>query len=205
MIERNSNRPDAEDLAELALSDEDILDAMRDIPGYVDISTQDFRTIYHLAHGHALERLFRHVSALTLMRTGIVPLHPDTKLDAAARALVGQGLKGLPVVDVEERVIGMLTETDFLRRLGSDSFLRLLLRMIDDKGAFAHRCHRTPVSEAMTTPVVTVPTNSGFREIVGAFNAHEGRGMPVTASGGRLQGLLLRKDFVKACHLEGLL
>jgi CBS-domain-containing membrane protein len=87
---------DTEDGPELELSDEDILDAMRDVPGYVDISTQDFRTIYHLAHGHALERLFRHVSARNLMRTGIAPLHPDTKLDATARALVAQGLKGLP-------------------------------------------------------------------------------------------------------------
>ena len=83
---------------------------MRDVPGYVDISTEDFRMIYHLAHGHALERLFRHVSARNLMRTGIVPLHPETKLDAAARTLVAQDPKGLPVVDVDRSVIGMLTD-----------------------------------------------------------------------------------------------
>jgi len=42
---------------ELALSDDDILDAMQHIPGYLDISTEDFRIIYHLAWQHALERL----------------------------------------------------------------------------------------------------------------------------------------------------
>lgn len=42
---------------ELELSDEDILDAMRHVPGYLDISTEDFRTIYHLAWRHAVERL----------------------------------------------------------------------------------------------------------------------------------------------------
>jgi CBS-domain-containing membrane protein len=42
---------------ELELSDEDILDAMRHIPGYLDISTEDFRIIYHLAWRHALDRL----------------------------------------------------------------------------------------------------------------------------------------------------
>lgn len=42
---------------ELELSDEDILDAMAHVPGYIDISTEDFRTIYHLAWRHALERL----------------------------------------------------------------------------------------------------------------------------------------------------
>lgn len=42
---------------ELELSDEDILDAMAHVPGYIDISTEDFRTIYHLAWRHAVERL----------------------------------------------------------------------------------------------------------------------------------------------------
>ena len=57
----------------------------------------------------------------------------------------------------------------------------------------------------MTAPAVTVTTNAGFREIVSAFHAHEGRSMPVVDADGKLQGLLLRKDFVKACHLEDLL
>ncbi|MDX9995170.1 MAG: hypothetical protein RBS28_07580 [Rhodocyclaceae bacterium] len=39
------------------LTDEDILDAMEHIPGYLDISTEDFRTIYHLAWKHAVARL----------------------------------------------------------------------------------------------------------------------------------------------------
>lgn len=41
------------------LTDEDILDAMQRIPGYLDISTDDFRVIYHLAWRHAVERLRR--------------------------------------------------------------------------------------------------------------------------------------------------
>lgn len=47
----------APDIDELELSDEDILDAMQHIPGYLDISTEDFRIIYHLAWQHALARL----------------------------------------------------------------------------------------------------------------------------------------------------
>lgn len=39
------------------LTDEDILDAMQHVPGYLDISTEDFRVIYHLAWRHAVERL----------------------------------------------------------------------------------------------------------------------------------------------------
>jgi CBS domain-containing protein len=70
---------------------------------------------------------------------------------------------------------------------------------------FTHRCHETPVSEAMTAPAVTVTTDAGFREIVSAFHAHEGRSMAVVDGRGRFRGLLLRTDFVKAYHLEDLL
>jgi CBS-domain-containing membrane protein len=45
------------DSDEIELSDEDILAAMQRIPGYLDISTEDFRIIYHLAWQHAMERL----------------------------------------------------------------------------------------------------------------------------------------------------
>jgi len=205
MIDREAVRFSEDDIPELELSDDDILDAMGHIPGYLDISTQDFRAIYHLAHTHALERLFRQVRGGNLMRTGIAPLHPETRLDEAARSLVEQGCKSLPVVNGDVRVIGMLTETDFLRRLKSASFLELMLRLVEGGGELTHRCHETPVSEAMTAPAVTVTTNASFREIISAFHAHEGRSMPVVDADGRLQGLLLRKDFVNAYHLEDLL
>ena len=43
-----------------------------------------------------------------------------------------QGYKGLPVVDDDDCVIGMLTETDYLRRLKANTFLQLLLRLVAD-------------------------------------------------------------------------
>lgn len=191
-------------LPELELTDGDILDAMLHIPGYLDISTEDFRIIYHLAHRHAMGRLFDNVRVASLMRAEVAPLLAGMPLDEAAQALVRSGYKALPVVDASGRVIGMLTETDFLRRLKVDTFLELLLRMLDDTFEFKHRCHETPVSEAMTSPAVTIGGDAGFAQAVGAFRQHEGRSMPVVDGAGRLLGLLLRKDFFSAYHLESL-
>jgi CBS-domain-containing membrane protein len=192
---------DEEDAPELELSDEDILDAMKHIPGYLDISTEDFRAVYHLAHHHAVERLFGRIRARHLMRAGIPSLPPEMMLDEAARTLVRSGCKSLPVVDGHGEVIGMLTETDFLRRLQADSFLELFLRLIEDSCEITHRCHETPVSAAMTAPAVTVVADAGFREIMAAFRRHPGRSVPVLDEQGRLCGLLLRKDFLAAFSL----
>lgn len=50
-------KTDIDQALELELSDEDILDALAQVSGYIDISTEDFRTVYHLAWRHALARL----------------------------------------------------------------------------------------------------------------------------------------------------
>ncbi len=192
----------ADEMGEVELADEDILDAMQHIPGYLDISTEDFRTIYHLAHRHALGRLFSNFKAGNLMRAGVEPLRADMYLDASAKAIVRSGLKSLPVVDNQGCVIGMLTETDFLRRLKVDTFLELLLGMLDDSFEFKHRCHETQVKEAMTHPPITVTKDAGFGEVAVAFHRHAGRSTPVVDSDGRLPGVLLRKDFLSAFNPE---
>jgi CBS-domain-containing membrane protein len=175
---------------------------MQHIPGYLDITTEDFREVYHLAHHHAVDRLLGGLRAESLMRPVTTPLPPGMMLDVAARTLVASGFKALPVVDGEGRVIGMLTETDFLGRLKAETFLELLLRMIDDSCEVSHRCHETPVREAMTAPAVTVLPGAGFREMMAAFRGHAGRSMPVAEADGRLRGLLFRKDFLEALDHE---
>jgi CBS domain-containing membrane protein len=203
---RESPKADTADneLREMELTDADILDAMQHIAGYIDISTEDFREIYHLAHRHAVGRLLGNFRIASLMRTEIVPLLHDMPLDEAAKALVRSGYKALPVVDETGLVIGILTETDFLRRLKVDTFLELLLNMLDDAFEFKHRCHETPVSAAMTAPAVALTPDASFREVIAAFHKHEGRSIPIVDSDGRLLGLLLRKDFFAAYNLEEL-
>jgi CBS domain-containing membrane protein len=193
-----------EDSTELELTDGDILDAMQHIPGYLDISTEDFRTIYHLAHRHAIGRLFGDIQAEELMQKGIEPLFADMPLDVAAKAIVRSGYKALPVTDTDGHVTGMLTETDFLRQLKVDTFLELLLNMLDDTFEFKHRCHDTPVSKAMSSPAITIHKGAGFGDMLEAFHRHEGRSTPVVDDAGRLCGLLFRKDFIKFCKLENL-
>ncbi|NEX20707.1 CBS domain-containing protein [Thiorhodococcus mannitoliphagus] len=191
----------AEDqIAETNLTDDDILEAMREIPGYLDITTSDFRALYHLAHRHAVDRLFSDITAGRLMRREVRPLTPDTPLAEAIPSFVRQDLKSLPVVDGQRRVLGILTETDVLRGLGAETFLALLARVIADAKCIKSEQHHRPVCELMTAPVVSVPLDAGMRELLAAFSRHAGRAMPVLTNDGRLAGLLPRKVFLNACH-----
>ncbi len=200
------NTADADDrLPELELSDEDILDAMQRIPGYLDITTEDFRAIYHVAHAHALTRLFGGIRAAGLMRHDIEPLTPAMSLAAAARGMMRQGCKALPVADADGRVIGMLTETDYLRWLGTDSLLALLLPADAGRaGDPAAALQAGTVGAAMTAPAVSVDLDAGVGAILAAFHRHPGHHMPVVDAAGHIRGLLSRKQFLAACPLSEL-
>ena len=97
------------------LTDDDCYEAMREIPGYLDISLEDFREVYRLALAHAAGRLTGGLTAGDLMEPVTLTLTPDQPLDQAVRSLAGMGLKGAPVVDGSGRPVGMLSETDVLR------------------------------------------------------------------------------------------
>ncbi len=188
-------------LTDLAISDEDVLDAMRHIPGYLDITLSDFRALYHFAHNHAVARTFAHVQASHLMTRDIRPVRPGDMLDMAARSMNEQGLKSIPVVDEDGWVVGILTEENYLRRFGVDGFLGLMLRLMAEPDGFSHRCHETPVSAVMTTPAITVMERADFAGIVLAFRKCQGRSLPVVDGAGQLKGILMRRQFVDACHL----
>lgn len=185
---------------ELELSDEDILEAMQRLPGYLDITTEDFRAIYHVAHAHAQERILGDLRAAQLMEREIEPLRPEMSLETAARSLLRQQRKALPVVDAERRVLGMLTETDYLRIVGETSLLGLWLDSA--RGACAKPPPQThTVAAAMSSPAITVDAAADFRRIAAAFKRHPGHSMPVVGADGRLCGLLSRKQFIAACPL----
>lgn len=187
---------------ELELTDEDVLDGMQQIPGYLDISTEDFRSIYHLAHAHASERLFQQVRAGALMRTELEPLRPEMPTGEAARALVAQACKSLPVIDDQRRVIGILTETDLMRCVGVASYLELLFDAVEQIPVLEQHCGQRPVAELMTAPAVRVHEQANFNQMMRAFRRHPGRSMPVVEADEQLLGMLLRKDFLHACHIE---
>jgi len=89
----------------MELSDEDILAAMANISGYLDITTEDFRTLYHLAHQRAVQRLFAHIRADRLMRRGIDPI---------AAAFQHHDGRATPVVDGAGRLMGLVLRRDFI-------------------------------------------------------------------------------------------
>jgi CBS domain-containing membrane protein len=199
--------PDARDKPESAptpgidIKEEDILEAMRAVPGYLDITPGDFKEVYRLAFQHALERLSREVTAAEIMTTDVVTVTPDTPVAEVAAALGRRGVSGVPVVDAGQRVVGVISEKDFLTRMGvkdAKNFMGLVAGCLKTKGCIALPIKTALAGDLMSSPAVTVAPDTPVKEIAKLLTQKSINRVAVTGPDGRLLGLVSREDIVKA-------
>ena len=100
----------------------------------------------HTQFGRLLDRLLvpgrakeidgatAHTSAGSLMTSEVITTTPDTPVREAARHIVESGVKGLPVVDEWNRVVGIVSRQDLLRPYWRDSE-RIGQEVIENRGA----------------------------------------------------------------------
>ncbi len=188
---------------EIELKDEDIYEAMKGVPGYLDITPGDFKEVYRLAYRHALERLSRAVTAREIMTREVVAVRPDTPLAAVAEAMGQRGISGVPVVDDAGKVLGVISEKDFLTNMGvaePKNFMVLVASCLQSRGCVALPIKQRQAADIMTSPAVTVGPETSVREVAALFTAKGINRVPVTDGAGILVGLVSRGDLVKAAQ-----
>ena len=193
-------------LSGVGLSDEDIYEAMKTIPGYIDITPGDFKELYCIAYKHAMERFARSILAEDIMVKRVLYVSPDTVLAEMAEILAGNGISGLPVIDSDRRVVGIISEKDILSRLGfkdTASFMAVVAQCLRAGGCISLPAKTLTAAEIMTAPAITVRPDTALQEIVKLLAEKEINRLPVTDSEGRLLGILARGDILKASSRSG--
>lgn len=132
------------------------------------------------------------VRDLMTMRPHAVTL--DTPLRDAARELVRNRLGGLPVVDGEGIVVGMLTERELMQHL-LPAYLQGGARRPEPPTG-AHGDARRAVRDVMTRQVLCVSPDQPLAEAASLMNNRNVDRVPVVKEG-RLVGFLTRGDIVR--------
>ena len=183
------------------ISDDDILKAMKNIGGYLDITPGDFKEIYRFAYRHALDRMTHSITAGEAMTTDVVFIKKDDTLETAAKIMARHGIAGVPVVENGGEVVGVISEKDFLFHMGGEdarSFMEVVAQCLRDKGCVAIPMRRQKAEDIMTSPAITVRKDTPVSEIATIFTANEINRVPVTDDGGKLLGIVAREDIVKS-------
>lgn len=192
--------------AGIDLTEEDIIAAMREIPGYLDITPRDFKEIYIFAYKQALARLSKETTAADIMTREVVTVRQDATLAEVAAAMGARGIAGLPVVDNDGKVAGVISEKDFLARMGvvaNQNFMSLVAHCLASKGCVALPIKNQQAKDLMTSPAVVVSPHLPVQEIAALFRTKKINRAPVVDEAGRVLGIVTRGDLLQALHGGG--
>jgi CBS domain-containing protein len=136
-----------------------------------------------------------------LMTRDPMTVTPETTLKDVAAILSSQGISGLPVVDADRRVLGVVSEADILRKeqgLGGGRGGGVLDWLLDRDEPDPKLEART-AGEAMTSPALTIEPGRPAAEAAKLMVEKKINRLPVV-SNGRLVGIVTRADLVRAFH-----
>ncbi|MYN06765.1 CBS domain-containing protein [Pseudoduganella aquatica] len=119
--------------------------------------------------------------AADVMARLLVTVGPEATLHRVVGLMLKHRISGLPVVDADGKLLGILTESDLLRRAGKG-------------GWTAADCL---AGDAMSTAVICVAPDTPLEQVSALMEAHDLKRLPVV-SGGRLDGMVSRANLIQA-------
>jgi CBS domain-containing protein len=180
------------------LSEEDLYEALGELSGYVDVTPGDLREIYRRAWRHAGDRLTRSLRVRDVMTREVVTVARGAAAAEVAEAMAGRGVSGVPVVDPDGRVAGVVSEKDLLSRAsfgGPASAMGLMAAALRQGGTLRVELADRRAEDLMTAPAVTVREDAPLGEAMALLLQGINR-LPVVDAGGRLVGIVSRGDLM---------
>ncbi|NLC69952.1 MAG: CBS domain-containing protein [Desulfuromonadaceae bacterium] len=182
------------------LTDEDVMEALEDIPGYVDITPTDFKAVFNLALRHAVKRLRRFLKASDIMTRDVITVTAATPVLEVAELMAKEGISGVPVLDPQKKVIGVISEKDLLRLLSSQeasTAMQIIAQSLRLGSLKTSAPNSEKAGDIMTSPPVTVRGETPVQDIGNLFSLKKINRAPVVDDEGKIVGIVSRDDIVR--------
>lgn len=137
-----------------------------------------------------------------VMTRDVIAIDPDATVMEAARVMLEHHISGLPVIDKQGKLVGVLSEGDFLRRRETRTerrrgrWLEFLMGPGRLAAEYSHS-HGRKVSEVMTTDVHTVNELAGLEDVVDIMERKRIKRVPVVC-GEQVVGIITRSNLMQA-------
>jgi CBS domain-containing protein len=137
-----------------------------------------------------------------IMTRSVVTVAPDTSIVDAANLMLQRHVSGLPVVDTTGRLVGIVSEGDFIRRseIGTQRkrgrWLKFILGPGKAASDFVHE-HGRRVAEVMTKDPLAITEDTALAEIVDLMEKNNVKRLPVVRAD-RIVGIVSRANLLQA-------
>ncbi len=142
------------------------------------------------------------MQAKDVMTRNVISVEPDSTVLQAARLMLLHHISGLPVIDQAGKLVGVLSEGDFLRRQETRTekrrsrWLEFLMGPGRMAAEYTHS-HGSKVSEVMTDEVQTVGEDTPLEDIVELMERHRIKRVPVLRAD-KVVGIVTRSNLMHA-------
>jgi len=137
-----------------------------------------------------------------IMTRDVITVTPHTTIEEAAKIMLQTHISGMPVMDEAGKLVGVVSESDFLRRgeIGTGrkrpGWLQFFVGPGRAAAEFIHERGRR-VGDVMTSDPITVGEDTPLAELVGLMEKHDVKRLPVI-SGRTLKGIVTRSNLLQA-------
>ena len=188
------------------ISEQDVVEAMKAIQGYLDITPGDFKEVYQVAYSLAVKRLLTSRKAADLMTKAVQLVSQEMDLVKAAALLAEKQISGAPVVDNEGKIVGVVSEKDFLQEMGfgaTPSFMQIATHCLNNKGCMIGNLRNRTVGDIMTRPAITGVPEMTIGDISALFVDRRINRLPIVNADGRPVGIVTRTDLAHSYSVLG--
>lgn len=142
------------------------------------------------------------MKAIDVMVRDVVTVGPDDDFADAIKLLAEFDVSALPVVEEDDKVIGIISEADLVRRpeIGTEKHRAWWLEALTPGSTLAEefaKAHGRRVSEVMSTDVVSAGEDASLGEIATLLEKHRIKRVPILRDG-RLVGIVSRSNLIQA-------
>jgi CBS domain-containing membrane protein len=176
----------------------DVEEALRQHAEIIDVLPGDLQQLVAETENAALHRATGIMRCEVVMSRDVATATPDMPVRDGFARLRRHHVKALPVVDEAGRLVGIVTQADFVRLLddaaGEPPWPRLRTLLRRERSAGEAR-----IADIMTAPAVSVDADASLFDLVPLMSNRAIHHMPVV-SAGRLVGIVTQSDVIAALH-----
>lgn len=124
-----------------------------------------------------------------------------TSLIETAQLLAGKGISGAPVVDHQGKIVGVISEKDFLRTMGAgrrNSFMEVVASCLKNRGCVATPMRDEVVDTIMSKPAITGSAEISVADISTLFMEEGINRLPIVDRDDKPIGIVARSDLVRS-------